>query len=1023
MKWKQKPGVNKGVSKRVIAASALAWVLLWPLLGQEEVFYLNHLTVEDGLTSQDYNYYLYQDNTGFVWISSVYGLNRFDGTKVRRYYHAESSETALLDDNIQSPFFEDCEGGIWFSTVTGLHRYNHPEDRFSRHPWPAGTSGVVNDRWLIYLDETLDWLLVKTLQQKLEIYPRANPSTPVFTFDLSISLRSLVWREDSLLHLAWPGTKYLFHATIGEEGHLTKDSISLPALDPGTSSLFKSRHGSIVAGVGSMLFDVDLASRKVVSLLSSPLPGNLSDLIEYKPGHWLLGIKNEGLYSYNQETKQLRKVVYRTPTEVAHFSWEVSHLHQDRSGNVWISTVGKGVFFTQPSKRKFNAPIQGPSLATEQRKVVWLAKDPQGQAWYATAQNLFAVDADGNWDKERSESVTPRQGYGGELRAFGFFPDGKLVVLTSKGILHQARRGEEFRKVDITTPGKPNFHFLHGLSEAEFLLADRTEGLFSLLQGPEGLEVSRPGRYTPREPVGLIQEPLAGHLFVSLPDKALLHYGKGWDVAPDTIPIASIHTGVLWDPKENTFWISSYKGLARWKGAGTVPIAESTFKGQPFAAMLLDEDGFLWLTGRDGLYRYNPKESESKVFRLNDGLQGLEFTIWAALQGPEQRLFLGDANGITVVHPEHTPDIKTQARPMITSMTVNDKPIPLQFDPAKGGPKLQPLPMQFSHEENNIEFQFAALEFSDPSHNLFKILLEPQDQDTIYQSYPEARYSNLQPGKYTFMLWASNSDGNFAEDHMEVRFEIFPAWYNTWWARILWFFLIFGLVLLIYGMRIRELKRETRHRLEVESFRNNILRKQMSPHFINNWLVAVQTKLMNQPEVQKFLDSVVKLTRDIFEYTGEEWITLKEEKELLEHYLEAENQILDPDNQIGLAFSITEIDLEETLVPPMLLQPFVENAIKHGIVPLRRAGKISITIAPLHDELIHILITDNGKGRAKSVVGDGSDRESALKVTQRRLQILSDQTRKQAYFKLIDLFDEQGQPCGTTAEIILPMQR
>jgi LytS/YehU family sensor histidine kinase len=298
-------------------------------------------------------------------------------------------------------------------------------------------------------------------------------------------------------------------------------------------------------------------------------------------------------------------------------------------------------------------------------------------------------------------------------------------------------------------------------------------------------------------------------------------------------------------------------------------------------------------------------------------------------------------------------------------------------------------------------------------------------------------YSNISPGKYTFLVKACNEDGVWNKRPVRISIEIAAPFWLQWWFILLE--IVLGLAML-FGLfkwqtnRIRAKSEEAQRQLqmakEMIELEQKALRLQMNPHFIFNALNSIQSQIGtgNEQEARYYLAKFSRLMRQILDNSRNSLITLEEEVQTLENYLLIE-QFCN-----GNRFSYT-ITVDESLerdfikLPPMLLQPFVENAIKHGFRfsetenPGKR-GQIEIRFAE-KGNLLECSVTDNGIGCKQSAELNKSSKETyhrstALLVTQERLDLLDGIPGVQS-LEMIDLEDETGNALGTKVIIRLPV--
>jgi len=240
---------------------------------------------------------------------------------------------------------------------------------------------------------------------------------------------------------------------------------------------------------------------------------------------------------------------------------------------------------------------------------------------------------------------------------------------------------------------------------------------------------------------------------------------------------------------------------------------------------------------------------------------------------------------------------------------------------------------------------------------------------------------------------------------------------------ILFVILAFGIVFLIYNRM--QLKKTLTLQKELAEYEQKALHLQMNPHFVFNCLGSISSFIVQNgtDSALKYLAKFSKLMRLTLEYSKEALIPIDKEIESLQNYLELEqlrfNQVFD--------FTITKsTDIEDDLaLPPLLLQPFVENAIIHGLIPKQEKGKIVISFEVENDTLL-CTITDNGVGiEASQKLKEQSvsiHKSMALDITKKRLEMMESTTQKKSYLNIAEMVDGSGKIIGTKVVLHLPVQ-
>jgi tetratricopeptide (TPR) repeat protein len=227
-----------------------------------------------------------------------------------------------------------------------------------------------------------------------------------------------------------------------------------------------------------------------------------------------------------------------------------------------------------------------------------------------------------------------------------------------------------------------------------------------------------------------------------------------------------------------------------------------------------------------------------------------------------------------------------------------------------------------------------------------------------------------------------------------------------------------AIILLLAGIFIYR-QNQLRNKLKETGLKQQLLRSQMNPHFIFNSLGTIQNFMYNN-ETKKaafYLGSFSSLMRAILNNSREELITVEEEIKTLKDYLELQKM------RLGFSFKVNcsnDIDTEFTLIPPMLIQPFVENAIKHGIKDMGEDGRIEVTFSKKDDRLI-VSVEDNGVGVNYGSTPEKDHKSLALKIFKERISYLSVYFKKDVNYKISDKSETNSGKKGTTVIVDLPL--
>jgi two-component sensor histidine kinase len=337
--------------------------------------------------------------------------------------------------------------------------------------------------------------------------------------------------------------------------------------------------------------------------------------------------------------------------------------------------------------------------------------------------------------------------------------------------------------------------------------------------------------------------------------------------------------------------------------------------------------------------------------------------------------------------------------------------------------------INLSHYQNTITFSFSAPEFIFPERIEYAYHLEGIENEWRYTGYFDRKvnYNNLPPGKYVFHLKAQMQGGNWEDAAVDYTIIIKPAWWQTTWFMILCILLAVLLLFALVRFRIQSVRRKekikSRHEKQLLELEAKALRAQMNPHFIFNCLNSIKSLIQQHEEEVSvvYLTTFSKLIRTLFNNADKKEISLYDEIETCKYYLQLEAMRFDMKFSYSLNID-KAVDLKSVQVPALIIQPFIENAIWHGIVPCNEGGNVSLTVVK-NNTVIKVIIDDNGIGREASQQNKATSgffhQSKGVNLTQSRLELNNLLHERQAQLEIIDKKDEKGTAAGTTIIITI----
>ncbi|MGV7106365.1 sensor histidine kinase [Flavobacterium sp. U410] len=333
-----------------------------------------------------------------------------------------------------------------------------------------------------------------------------------------------------------------------------------------------------------------------------------------------------------------------------------------------------------------------------------------------------------------------------------------------------------------------------------------------------------------------------------------------------------------------------------------------------------------------------------------------------------------------------------------------------------------------AYNENNIHINYRFLSPTPfEEHELLYRINESQWQKADILN-PELVLNSLNHGSYTIEFVLNSDFKNTTKIHFTIN--------RPFWLQFPFIFgasvFLLAFIYWLYRMNIKKIEKRNQLILDKINLEKNVnqsklkaIKSQMNPHFFYNALNTLQSFILSNEKrlAIDYLSKFSNLTRTILEMTEKDFISISEEVKTLQLYLDIEKGRFDEDFSYEIQVE-KNIDQESIKIPTMLLQPYVENAVKHGLLHKQGDKKVTISFEIQNNEL-HIGIDDNGIGRQKSnelnQIKNKNHQSFATEALQNRIDLLNEYNHKNISLKIIDKHNLQNQPTGTLVEIIIPI--
>lgn len=1042
--------------------------------GRAPIAVFDQITWEQGLP-KGMPRCIFRDHKGFLWLSIAgYGVIRYDGRQCRIFaptLHDKNAFPATVAFSIA----EDSKGILWFGTEKGLVRFDPVLEQFqliSRGNGIDFVSEILVDQndhlWVAYYDGC--WLYNPAMHKfvKIEVRSAVNAYTGKrVNFDKTSSLAGLFRSSKGNIWARAITTNPLVPLLLRYDTK-RKDWTFFPVPKVGkepSTGFMKYVHEDeskvLCMNWESHLWQLDVPSGHWTQYKVSNLKVDstiTAAVIDQKDKIWFSTADGAtGLLDPNTNTVAIYKNQAGNRNSPLALSMMLG-AYKDSEGIVWWP-ASNGVFAMNPRNQWLhqNLPSQFTPL-------------PNTDAWETTCfdtttQAFFAampLKGD-HWQMLRMDKTGKTQTLSltnaGPLRLM--LPLGDKILIGHQGLSfldprtmrveHPVfpitnrpglttdsafiqRRGAALPNGDYFLPTNLGAVLHYNSAQRKFFLIETMNHLLPFTNGHEigALDADSKGNIWGASSQGVVKIQLKAGTKKE-PTYSLAHFPL---FPKDSLPDLLRFCNWVELSRGDTVWIGTNMGLYYLPPDNKRChfVAKVNFF---ISRLFCDASGNVWFKYSGGIGRYQAKRDRVDYFDERDGLIGEVY----------DRLLLADNGefffrGAYRWRPEQIPKNTQPPTVVFTSFKVFEKDFPLErnIDYQRE--------IRLAAAQNFFSIGFAALNFQRPDKNEYAYRLIGVDTGWVYcgnRNY--ASYTNLAPGHYSFELKAANNDGVWSIVPRRLAIIIVPEWYQTLWfkcvvaivlAALAWFFFKARL----YAATLQaNLQREKAEREKTESllrekensFRRKLaetemaaLRAQMNPHFIFNCLNSIKlyTEENDTETASFYLTKFSRLIRRVLENSRSEKVTLENELAALELYIQMEAMRFKEKVHYHIRVD-EEIDLQFMCIPPLLLQPFVENAIWHGLMHKPEGGHIEVRLSLLEGDLLRVVIEDNGIGRAAAAALKSKSatqhKSLGMQVTSERIEAINHLYHIKTKVGIEDLKDVHGKPCGTRVQLDIPM--
>ena len=735
-----------------------------------------------------------QDSYGYIWVATLYGLNRFDGYRFTHYF-TDKNDTTSVQDNDITRLLVDSKHRLWIGSSKGVSRFDYERNCFIRYPFPGGRTPRVE-----YLMEDAEGnVLISTagygiyaLRQGREVITHESQ----FSKRKSNDFVGVLFEDEQ--HNLWRGY---------QTDTITR--IKVNALQPTAIKDFVSPYGPVVAFLkpdsrgflavcmyGILRYDYATGQLYDAGLDLSALGGEVSirsALIDHM-GNIYLGSSGRGLFFIPTGDKRLQQVEYSNGKHDI-TTTNVNHLFEDKDGNVWVSCYKKGLFEMNKDKDAFATWKFADQNLILGSGVSSVTNGDDGSVWCTVQKN-------GIYHFDRNGKITPaahspaganciyrdRQGnywVGSEKVLYTYNPvtgaSTPKLNLDGWGINCMTDDGEG--TLYICNYGKGLCIYNSVTGDAKHLSMYQSDTKMGVLYNDwiKALMLDSHGLLWIATVNGLCVMNPADCNFKVL----------GWDGQLTGIQCFSLceHEGLI--------LIGTDSGLYQYdRKSNKVVLRPDTkeIENKPVYSIIASRNGDLWMSSANGIWQYDSKGKHLILHSGGGGLETREFTLGAMVHASDDRIYYGSNEGIAAFYPDDVAggNANLNGKVYLTNFVIDGKPVGcLQQE------------YVIPYDENSFTMEFSMLTFCSGENISYEYRVNGGEWRPMENGANGVSFNRMKPGRYVIEVRAA-SNGEHASSNCKVTVVVRAPWYASTWAYILYALAALALGTLVFYYRERK---------------------------------------------------------------------------------------------------------------------------------------------------------------------------------------------------------------------------
>ncbi|SNR15170.1 sensor histidine kinase [Tenacibaculum jejuense] len=941
------------------------------------------LSEKDGLPDVEF-YDVLEDRKGFIWLAADKGLFRYDGKEFKNYSHPDKRGLSVFGLKL------DKEGRVWCNNISGQFFY------------------IENDTLQLFIDikdqlknELTSFyfykenlvihhfreVMIVDLKSKKQIKRIRDNDKTIFTF---IANDSLFYTIENKKYVTTTGESFALNQ-VYKNLHTDLYNVSWKLFSFKDKRIFLAREDISKRG---KIKGNTMVEEKKDNLIQIQLPNTMTDipLINYYRYENLIWFATEnGVFvcSYDNYKFTIRDHFFKGE--------KISKIIKDKNNNYWFTTLNNGIYIIP------NIHLKEFKIDANNINVTAISKIAKDKIIFGTSEGTLEV-----FDTNTSERI--RLEHNKKEKVFAITPVNKdKAVISLKGFTLLLDL-KDFTHENISSKLFPGVKDFSVVAENKLLLACYNSALEVSFNHPKNkvIQLGNKRSYTAH--------------YSSFNERRYIGYVDGiraYDENLNEIKILNeskeIFTTDITETKDGTVWLSTFKkGIFGVRG-DSIYINYNTNNGllSNLTSKVEGDGDNLWIATNNGIQVFNTKTKKFKNLTRQDGINTYNIS---GIIPFKNKLFFSSNRGVFQVDKEKVFKEKENLSFYFTKVLVNDTIVKLKKH------------YKFNHNENKLEFNFHNNGFLSQENVQYAYKLskgkEENKWNILDKNISQVTFNNLAPGSYIFDLKATALDDTNHEFLKTVRFTIALPFYKEWWFIFSIFVLFVSILWYRFYKRLENIKRKQEVALEKERLQKELvstkletLRSQMNPHFTFNALNSIQNLILknDKQEAYNYLTKFSTLIRENLHLSTQDFVVFEQELSLINRYLELEKLRF---KDSFVYHIIVGENVEEIKIPTMIIQPYVENAIKHGLLH-KKSGVKKIRIEfSLEEGVLVSKIIDNGIGieRSKEIkeVNNIKRKSFSTKSIQERLSFLRD------YYKTDIGVEYPEVEIGTTVIIKIP---